>query len=70
MIAGWLVEVLFEGFGELPGKILYKIGAFIVAVPIMILLYKAAAALYSNRMEIAMFISNLARMTADLSKMF
>jgi hypothetical protein len=56
MAAGWLVEVVFEGYGTIPAKILYKTGAIIVAVPVIYLLWKSSRWLYSNRLDIVLFL--------------
>ena len=56
MTAGWLVDVLFESYGEIPSKILYKTGAIIVAVPVIYLLWKASRLMYANRLNIVLFI--------------
>ncbi|NLL37291.1 MAG: hypothetical protein GX256_07205 [Fretibacterium sp.] len=56
MMCGWLVEVLFESYGELPGKLLYKMGALIVSLPVIILLYRLARALYLHRVEIVLVL--------------
>jgi hypothetical protein len=56
MTAGWLVDVLFEGYGVIPSKILYKTGAIIVAVPVIYLLWKASRLIYAQRLNIVMFL--------------
>ena len=57
MVAGWLVGELSERWGRLPGKIIYRIGAVIVAVPVIIMLWKVSALLYVNRFNIASYIN-------------
>ena len=56
MTAGWLVDVLFEGYGVIPSKILYKTGAIIVAAPVIYFLWKASRLIYTNRLNIVMFL--------------
>jgi hypothetical protein len=56
MLAGWLVDVVFEGYGVIPAKILYKTGAIVVAVPVIYLLWKSSRLLYSNRLHIVLFL--------------
>ena len=68
MVAGWLVGELSERWGKLPGKILYRIGAVIVAVPVIILLAKISSYLYFNRFHIATYINNTIQFAADALK--
>ena len=56
MTAGWLVDVLFEGYGVIPSKILYKTGAIIVAAPVIYLLWRASRLIYTQRLSIVMFL--------------
>jgi len=56
MTAGWLVDVLFESYGVIPSKILYKTGAIIVAAPVIYFLWRASRFLYANRLNIVMFL--------------
>jgi hypothetical protein len=56
MTAGWLVDVLFESYGVIAAKVLYKTGAIIVAVPVIYLLWKASRLMYLNRLNIVMFL--------------
>ena len=56
MTAGWLVDVLFERYGAIPSKILYKTGAILVASPIIYLLWKASRLIYLHRLNIVMFL--------------
>ena len=56
MTAGWLVDVLFESYGVILAKILYKTGAVIVAVPVIYLLWKIAGLLYAHRVNIVLFL--------------
>ncbi len=58
MVMGWLVEQLFEKWGVIPSKVLYKIGAVIVAVPVIVLLWKVSATLYMNRFQISTYINS------------
>ena len=58
MVMGWLVEQLFEKWGVIPSKVLYKIGAVIVAVPVIVLLWKVSATLYVNRFQISTYINS------------
>lgn len=57
MTAGWLVDELFESWGEIPAKILRKLGAIIVAVPIIVLLWRVSKYLYANRVDIVLLIN-------------
>ena len=68
MVAGWLVGELSEKWGRLPGKILYRIGAIIVAVPVIVLLWKTSAYLYVNRFFIANYINNTIEFVKDALK--
>jgi hypothetical protein len=56
MTAGWLVEVLFERYGAIPAKILYKTGALIVAAPVVYLLWKSSRLVYTHRLDIVLFL--------------
>ena len=58
MVMGWLLDQLFEKWAKVPSKILYKVGAFIVAVPVIILLWKISATLYVNRFQISTYINS------------
>jgi len=51
-----------------PGKILYRIGAVIVAVPVIVLLWKISGALYVNRFIIANYINNTFEFVRDALK--
>ena len=68
MVAGWLVGELSEKWGRIPSKILYRTGAVIVAVPVIILLCKISAMLYSNRFNIATYINNAFQFITDALK--
>ncbi|MBQ3396035.1 MAG: hypothetical protein IJG34_04710 [Synergistaceae bacterium] len=68
MVMGWLVDQLFEQWGKIPSKILYKTGAFIVAVPVIIALWKISASLYTNRFYIATYINNAVQFVSDAVK--
>ena len=68
MVAGWLVGELFEKWGRIPSKILYKTGALIVAVPVIVLLWKASALLYVNRFHIATYINSALQFIMDALK--
>ena len=57
MTAGWLVSELFESWGELPAKILRKTGAFIVALPVIVLLWKISAYLYVHRVDVSVYVN-------------
>jgi len=50
------VDVLFERYGAIPSKILYKTGAILVASPIIYLLWKASRLIYLHRLNIVMFL--------------
>ena len=56
MTAGWLIDVLLESYGEIPSKILYKTGAIIVATPVIYLLWRVAALIFTNRLNIVIFL--------------
>ncbi len=68
MVLGWLIDALFEQWGKIPAKIIYKLGAFIVAVPVIILLWKVSASLYTNRFYIATYINNAVQFLQDAIK--
>ena len=68
MVMGWLVEQLFEKWGKIPSKILYKTGAFIVAVPVIIMLWKVSATLYVNRFQISAYINSAFQFLQDAVK--
>ena len=68
MTAGWLIGELSERWGRLPGKIVYRIGAIIVAVPVIVLLWKASYALYVNRFFIANYINSTIDFIQDALK--
>ena len=68
MVMGWLVDQLFEKWGKVPAKILYKTGAFIVAVPVIILLWKISATLYVNRFQISAYINSAFQFLQDAVK--
>ena len=68
MVAGWLVGELSEKWGRIPSKILYRTGAVIVAVPVIILLCKISGSLYSNRFYIATYINNALQFITDAMK--
>lgn len=68
MVAGWLVDQLFEKWGKIPSKILYKTGAFIVAVPVIIMLWKVSATLYVNRFQISTYINSAFQFLQDAVK--
>ena len=70
MTAGWLTEVLFERYGELIGKILYKTGALIVSVPVIVFLYRLARALYVHRVDIVLFVQQGLKALDDVAHMF
>jgi hypothetical protein len=59
MTAGWLVDVLFESYGVIPAKVLYKTGAIFVAVPVIYLLWKASILLYRYRIDLVLFLRGL-----------
>lgn len=68
MVMGWLVEQLFEKWGKVPAKILYKTGAVIVAVPVIIMLWKVSATLYVNRFQISTYINSAFQFLQDAVK--
>ena len=56
MTAGWLVDVLLEDYGVIPSKILYKTGAIIVAAPVIYFLWRTSRLIYTQRLNIVMFL--------------
>lgn len=68
MTMGWLVGELFEKWGKIPSKILYKTGAVIVALPVIILLWRVSALLYTNRFYISTYINNAFQFLQDAIK--
>ncbi|MDR2523041.1 MAG: hypothetical protein LBC93_05010 [Synergistaceae bacterium] len=56
MLAGWLIDVIFENYGIILSKVLYKLGAFIVAAPVIYLLWQASRLVYVYRLEITLFL--------------
>ena len=68
MVMGWLVDQLFEKWGKVPAKILYKTGAVIVAVPVIIMLWKVSATLYVNRFQISTYINSAFQFLQDAVK--
>ena len=68
MVMGWLVDQLFEKWGKVPAKILYKTGAVIVAVPVIIMLWKVSATLYVNRFQISTYINSAFQCLQDAVK--
>ena len=61
MLSGWLVDILFDSYGFIPSKILYKTGAFIVAAPVIYLLWRLAGLLFSQRLSIVLFLREMIR---------
>ena len=68
MVMGWLIGELSEKWGRIPSKILYKTGVFIVAVPVIIVLWKVSAVLYVNRFQISTYINNAVQFLQDAVK--
>ena len=68
MTAGWLVGELFESWGTIPSKILYKLGALIVATPVIVLLWKVSSYLYSNRVDIVVLVNDAFRFINEAIK--
>ena len=68
MTAGWLIDALFEGWGRIPSKVLYKLGALIVAVPVIVLLWRASRLLYVYRIDIVLGINNAASFLTEAMK--
>lgn len=62
MTAGWLIGELFESWGRLPSKVLHKAGAFIVAAPVIVLLWRAASYLYVHRVDITILVNEAFRL--------
>ena len=70
MTAGWLVDVLFERFGSIPAKILYKTGVVVVTVPVIYLLWRTARALYVHRIDVILFVNDAWKLFDDLRRAF
>ena len=68
MVLGWLIGELFERRGRVISKLIYRIGAVIVAVPVIVLLWKISATLYVNRFHIATYINNAIQFLQDALK--
>ena len=68
MTAGWLIDVLFERFGSLPAKVLYKTGAVIVSAPVIYLLGKATRALYIHRIDVLLFLNDAWKLFDNLRR--
>ena len=56
MTACWLVDALFESYGTIPSKILYKTGAIIVAAPVIYLLWNVSRLIFTQRLNIVIFL--------------
>ena len=67
MTAGWLTDVLFEDYGSIPSKILYKTGAIIVAAPVIYFLWRASRLIYTNRLNIVMLLRDWVEFIHDLA---
>ena len=65
-----LVDALFEGWGRIPSKVLYKLGALIVAVPVIVLLWRASRLLYVHRIDIVLGINNAVSFLTEALKSF
>jgi hypothetical protein len=70
MTAGWLIDVLFERYGVIPSKILYKMGAIIVATPVIYLLWKSSRLVYVHRLDIVLFLRGAAGEIESLWDLF
>ena len=68
MTAGWLVGELFEQWGTIPSKILYKTGALIVATPVICLLWKAASYLYVHRVDVSLYVNEVLHLITETLK--
>ena len=68
MTAGWLIDVLFERFGSLPSKVLYKTGAVIVSAPVIYLLWSASRALYIHRIDVLLFFNDAWKLFDNLRR--
>jgi hypothetical protein len=68
MTAGWLVDVLFERYGVIPARILYKTGALIVGVPVIYLLWKTSGLLYTHRFDIVLFLRDAIEQIQTLAR--
>ena len=66
MVSGWLVDVLFESYGMIPAKILYKTGALIVAIPVIYLLWKTSALIYTHRLSIVLFLRRVVELVQTI----
>ena len=70
MTSGWLVDVLFESYGRIAAKVLYKTGAIIVAAPVIYLLWKLSGLIYTNRLNIVLFLRDAVSLGQDLLRSF
>ncbi|MBQ6113438.1 MAG: hypothetical protein IJL10_04145 [Synergistaceae bacterium] len=68
MVMGWLIGELSEKWGRIPSKIFYKTGVVIVAVPVIVVLWKVSAVLYVNRFQISTYINNAVQFLQDAVK--
>ena len=68
MTAGWLINVLFERFGALPAKVLYKTSAVIISTPVIYLLWRASRALYIHRIDILLFLNDAWKLFDNLRR--
>ncbi|MBQ7193405.1 MAG: hypothetical protein IJR98_03435 [Synergistaceae bacterium] len=68
MVMGWLIGEVSEKWGRIPSKILYKTGVVIVAVPVIVVLWKVSAVLYVNRFQISTYINNAFQFLQDAVK--
>ena len=72
MTAGWLVDVLFEDFWYVwvLAKILYKLGAIIVAVPVILMLWRLSRLLSTHAVDIVIFLKDAVALGESLMKSF
>lgn len=66
MTAGWLVDALFEDWGRIPSRVLYKAGALIVAFPVVVLLWKLSRLLYTRRVDIVLCLNDVFRLFGEM----
>ena len=68
MLSGWLIDVLFEIYGAIPSKVLCKTGAFIVAGPVIYLLWKTSCLIYYYRFDMVILLRTVMEAIETLAK--
>jgi hypothetical protein len=61
LLVGWLLEALFEDYARIVAKVLYKIGATIILVPLIYGHYMLILYLISHRIDIVFFFREIER---------